>query len=136
MNDQINLSNTQVSNFKSVWLELLKKKISIIYDISNHKNVDFIKLLKEFVPEAFDHKPEWEDLYIIKQQTPNFTNNVKNKDQNKDQKKDQKKDQITNKDKDIKKKKLSIIKQNRTVKSIPKLVTKSVTKKKFILKRK
>jgi hypothetical protein len=140
MNDQINLSNTQVSNFKSVWLELLKKKISIIYDISNHKNVDFIKLLKEFVPEAFDHKPEWEDLYIIKQQTPNFTNNVKNKDQKKDQNKDQKKDQITNKDKDIKKKKLSIIKQNRTVKSIPKLVTKSVTKsvtkKKFILKRK
>ena len=129
MNDQINLSNTQVSNFKSVWLELLKKKISIIYDISNHKNVDFIKLLKEFVPEAFDHKPEWEDLYIIKQQTPNFTNNVKNKDQ--------KKDQITNKnkDKDIKKKKLSIIKKNRTIKSIPKSVNKSVTKK-FILKRK
>ena len=31
MNDQINLSNTQVSNFKSVWLELLKKKISINY---------------------------------------------------------------------------------------------------------
>lgn len=66
MTDQINLSNTQVNNFKSVWLELLKKKISIIYDISKNKNEDFLELLKEFVPEAFNHKSEWEDLYIIK----------------------------------------------------------------------
>ena len=77
MNDQINLSNIQVNNFKSVWLELLKKKISIIYDISTHKNVDFINLLKEFIPEAFDHKSEWEDLYIIKENTYKTINNEK-----------------------------------------------------------
>lgn len=81
MSDQINLSSAQVDNFKSVWLELLKKKISIIYDISNCKNVDFLELLEEFVPEAFEYKSTWEDLYIIRDKPKiKKDNNLRNKD--------------------------------------------------------
>ena len=31
-----------------------------------NKKVDFIQLLTEFVPEAFEHKSMWEDRYILK----------------------------------------------------------------------
>ena len=60
-----------------MWIELLKKKIAIIYDISVHKNEDFLVLLKEFIPEAFDYKSEWIDSYIF-----NKSNNFNHTDSN------------------------------------------------------
>ena len=83
MNTTIHLSNNQVSNFQEVWLELLKKKIGIIHEISVIQNVNFLELLKEFVPEAFDKNIEkhWKDDYIInnKSNTGNtYTSNCNN----------------------------------------------------------
>ena len=144
MHDQISLSNTQVNNFKSVWLELLKKKIAIIYDISIHKNVDFMELLSEFVPEALDHKTEWEDLYIIKNtHKPKIThksnhcsNNCSEKDCSNDQ-------QVSSlKKKNVKKLSIGkkVTKTGNTKKklSIGKKVTKTgnTKKKKLLLKKK
>ena len=144
MHDQISLSNTQVNNFKSVWLELLKKKISIIYDISIHKNVDFMELLSEFVPEALDHKTEWEDLYIIKNTDKPKITHKSNHGSNNCSEKDCSNDQRVSSLKKKNVKKLSIgkkaTKTGNTKKklSIGKKVTKTgnTKKKKLLLKKK
>jgi hypothetical protein len=132
MNDQISLSTTQVDNFKSVWFELLKKKIAIIYDISNHKNVDFMELLNEFVPEALEHKSEWEDLYIIKD-IPNIKK-YNLKEPNGNENNQQIKHQNTHSNKKI----ISIRKKKFSKKISINKVNKSKLgiKKKFVLKKK
>ena len=69
----MDLTKKQVENYNTVWFEILKQKIQIIYEISKQKNVDFIQLLTEFVPEAFEHKSMWEDRYILKKKNNKTT---------------------------------------------------------------
>ena len=59
------ITQTQLDNYNTVWFQILTQKVQIIYDIALFKKVNFIELLEEFVPEAFDHKKLWEHKYIL-----------------------------------------------------------------------
>ena len=61
----MDITSKQHENYNTVWFELLKQKVQIIYDISLFKKVDFIELLNEMIPEAKDHKNIWENNYIL-----------------------------------------------------------------------
>ena len=69
----MNITPKQLENFGSVWQQLLKQKVNIIYQISQHKKVNFEELLKEFIPEALDYKSLWEDNYLVKSETKQET---------------------------------------------------------------
>ena len=61
----MDISSSQLENFECVWKELLKQKIDILYKISHEKNENFLSLMNQFLPEAFDYKNIWEDKYIL-----------------------------------------------------------------------
>jgi len=63
------VTSTQLENFADVWKQLLRQKVKIVSEIARHKQVDFYELLKEFIPEAFEHKNVWEQDYVL----PNTT---------------------------------------------------------------
>jgi hypothetical protein len=75
----LNVTSKQLETFGDVWKELLKQKINIIYKISIDKNEDFQKLLEEFVPEAFDNKELWENVYMINESKECVTESTENK---------------------------------------------------------
>jgi len=62
---KMEITSTQLNNYNTVWFQIMSQKIQIIYDIALYKKVVFIELLKEFVPEAFEHKKLWEHKYIL-----------------------------------------------------------------------
>ena len=62
----MNITASQLETFGDVWKELLRQKVRIIHEISQHKSVDFKELLMEFIPEAYKHTDVWEHDYIIK----------------------------------------------------------------------
>merc|ERR1712224_238083 len=63
----LNVTEKELVNFGSVWNELLKIKLDILFQISEEKKEDFGKLLEEFLPEALEdeHKYLLSDKYII-----------------------------------------------------------------------
>ena len=62
----LEVTNNQLKGFTEVWKQLLKQKVKIVFEISKEKNEDFLELLKEFVPEAFENEDLWKDEYILK----------------------------------------------------------------------
>lgn len=50
-------------NFEEIWKDLLKIKIKIIFNLSIQTNKNFIDLLENELPEAFEYKEIWEKDY-------------------------------------------------------------------------
>jgi hypothetical protein len=67
--EQMDITSKQQENYNTVWFELLKQKVQIIYDIALFKKVDFIELLNEMIPEANNYKDLWEHKYIPKKKS-------------------------------------------------------------------
>lgn len=61
----MDITSKQQENYNTVWFELLKQKVQIIYDIALFKKIDFIELLNEIVPEANNYKHLWAHKYIL-----------------------------------------------------------------------
>ena len=64
------ITTKQHVSYNTVWFELLKQKVQIIYDIALFKKVDFIELLDELLPEANNYKHLWESKYILSNISP------------------------------------------------------------------
>lgn len=71
----LELKGKDIKNFESVYKELIKQKVGIIYKIAQEKNENFSDLLDEFVPEARDFSEVWENEYIFESKKLN-TNTV------------------------------------------------------------
>lgn len=63
----LDVTPRELENYGSVWKELLKIKIDILYKISLEKKEDFAELLGEFLPEALEdeYKHLLGDKYIL-----------------------------------------------------------------------
>ena len=61
----MDITSKQHENYNTVWFELLKQKVQIIYDIALFKKVNFMELLNEMIPEANNYKYLWENKYIL-----------------------------------------------------------------------
>lgn len=55
----------KLTNFNSVWEDILKIKIEILSKIGEEQGVGLKELINEFLPVAYDYKHLWEDTYII-----------------------------------------------------------------------
>ena len=75
MSEILELKGKDIKNFESIYKELIKQKVGIIYKIAQEKNENFIHLLDEFVPEARDFSEVWEHEYIFESKKLN-TNTV------------------------------------------------------------
>jgi len=64
-----------VTKFESVYKELIRQKVGIIFKIAQEKNENFSDLLDEFVPEARDFSEVWQNEYIFENKKLN-TNSV------------------------------------------------------------
>ena len=51
------------NNFEKIWKDILKIKIKILFELSKQTNNNFIDLLKNDLPEAFEYKEIWEKDY-------------------------------------------------------------------------
>ena len=71
VNNILEIQGKDVKNFESVYKELIRQKVGIIYKIAQEKNENFINLLNEFVPEANDFSEVWENEYIFNNKNSN-----------------------------------------------------------------
>ena len=63
--ESIQLSEASMKGFNHVWLQLLKIKVKVLYDIAQHKQCNFRELIDEFIPEALENRSHWENDYIL-----------------------------------------------------------------------
>lgn len=70
----LDVTPRELENYGSVWKELLKIKIDILYKISLEKKEDFTELLGEFLPEALEneYKHLLGDKYILNKPPKKF----------------------------------------------------------------
>jgi len=70
----LDVTPRELENYGSVWKELLKIKIDILYQISLEKKEDFAELLREFLPEALEdeYKHLLGDKYILNKPPKKF----------------------------------------------------------------
>lgn len=95
----LDVTPRELENYGSVWKELLKIKIDILYKISLEKKEDFAELLREFLPESLEdeYKHLLDDKYILNKPPKKILfGKKKNETENIDVKKDKpvKKDKL------------------------------------------
>lgn len=57
-------SQSAQNNFEKIWKDILKIKIKIVFELSQRTNRNFIELLTNELPEAFEYKEIWEKDYL------------------------------------------------------------------------